>query len=583
MRPTPGVLREYALLADGYRGAILGPGGEIVWLCFPVWHDPAVFASLIGSEGFFTVGPSEPFTWGGHYEQGTLIWQSRWVTTSGIIQSRDAFVFPGRRDRAVLLRRVTATGGDAAVAVHLHPSTDYGRSTDGHWSGQHGYRRWTTSEGLQIELHGLREGTVRDGTLDAVMHIPEGEHRDLILTVGDGSADGGSLDPEELWSATAERWTAGDIECPDAAASRDVRQAYAVIRGLTAPTGGTVAAATCSLPEQDDKGRGYDYRYVWIRDLCYTAGALAASGATQYVAGAAGYVADRVREDGDNLMPAYTIDGERIPSTHHLHVPGYPGGTDLIGNQARGQFQLDAFGEVLLLFAKADELGVFARDGWAAVQTTAAAIERRWTEPDAGIWELEPRQWTHSRLICAAGLRAIAARPTAGEGRGAWLALADRIVADVSRDSTHPSGRWQRATDDERVDASLLVPGLRGATPTSDPRHIATYQAVREELCAEGYVYRFRHDADEGLGTAEGAFLLCSFWMCMAAIDQGDVVEAARWFERGRAGCGSPGLFSEELDVADRQLKGNLPQAFVHGLLVESAFALADVAGGDGK
>jgi GH15 family glucan-1,4-alpha-glucosidase len=34
------------------------------------------------------------------------------------------------------------------------------------------------------------------------------------------------------------------------------------------------------------------------------------------------------------------------------------------------------------------------------------------------------------------------------------------------------------------------------------------------------------------------------------------------------------GLYTEEFDVAQRQLRGNFPQAFVHGLLLESAAPL---------
>jgi GH15 family glucan-1,4-alpha-glucosidase len=44
-----------------------------------------------------------------------------------------------------------------------------------------------------------------------------------------------------------------------------------------------------------------------------------------------------------------------------------------------------------------------------------------------------------------------------------------------------------------------------------------------------------------------------------------------RYFERNRAACGGAGLFSEEYDVTQRQLRGNLPQAFVHALLLECA------------
>jgi len=31
----PHVLREYALIADGERGALIGPRGDIVWMCAP--------------------------------------------------------------------------------------------------------------------------------------------------------------------------------------------------------------------------------------------------------------------------------------------------------------------------------------------------------------------------------------------------------------------------------------------------------------------------------------------------------------------------------------------------------------------
>jgi hypothetical protein len=33
--PASHVLREYALLGDGELGALVGPRGEIVWMCFP--------------------------------------------------------------------------------------------------------------------------------------------------------------------------------------------------------------------------------------------------------------------------------------------------------------------------------------------------------------------------------------------------------------------------------------------------------------------------------------------------------------------------------------------------------------------
>jgi GH15 family glucan-1,4-alpha-glucosidase len=270
-----------------------------------------------------------------------------------------------------------------------------------------------------------------------------------------------------------------------------------------------------------------------------------------------------------------------------MRVRGYPGGAAArTGNRVTGQFQLDAFGEVLQLLAAAARLGQAGPDTWRAARVAADAIGKRWAEPDAGVWELEPRRWAHSRLSCVAGLRAIAQAAGPGTGRnhggdgpepGQWSDLADLILASV-HDSVHPSGRWQRAPGDPRADASLLLPVIRGAVPPDDPRARATIGEIAASLGDDGFIYRFRHDA-RPLDEAEGAFLLCGFWMALTALVAGDEVAAGRWFERNRAACGPAGIFTEEYDVHQHQLRGNLPQAFVHAALLESAVRLSRVSG----
>jgi len=111
----PHALRDYALLADGERGAIVGPRGEIVWMCAPRWDSDAVFASLIGGEGSYAVTPAARFVWGGYYEQGTLIWRNRWVTDEGVIECREALALPGDPHRVVLLRSIMP--GDAPARL----------------------------------------------------------------------------------------------------------------------------------------------------------------------------------------------------------------------------------------------------------------------------------------------------------------------------------------------------------------------------------------------------------------------------------------------------------------------------------
>ena len=87
-------------------------------------------------------------------------------------------------------------------------------------------------------------------------------------------------------------------------------------------------------------------------------------------------------------------------------------------------------------------------------------------------------------------------------------------------------------------------------------------------------MYRFRHDG-RPLHQAEGAFLLCGFWMALVEHACGNPVAAAHWFERNRSACGPAALYTEEYDVHQRQLRGNMPQAFVHAGLLECAVTLS--------
>jgi GH15 family glucan-1,4-alpha-glucosidase len=268
------------------------------------------------------------------------------------------------------------------------------------------------------------------------------------------------------------------------------------------------------------------------------------------------------------------VDGAPVPDQRHLGLPGYPGGSDIVGNWVNKQFQLDDFGEALQLFAAAARADRLDAHGWQAVEIAVQAIADRWQEPDAGIWELDDRPWTHSRLACAGGLRAIAGAGTSPSLAASWAGLADVILADTAVHATHPSGRWQRTPTDPGVDGSLLLAGLRGAVPAHDPRTIRTLHSYAAELTEDGYAYRFRHQQGP-LSESEGAFLLCGFLLALAHHQQGNEVEAARWFERNRSACGPAGLLAEEYDVGERQMRGNLPQAFVHALLLECAARLA--------
>ncbi|PXY22183.1 glycoside hydrolase family 15 protein [Prauserella muralis] len=574
MTPGPHVLRDYALLADGERGALIGQRGEIVWLCAPRWDSESVFARLLGGHGHYTIRPADPwFVPGGFYEDGSLIWRSRWRLSGGAIESREAMALPGGTGRLVLLRQVHALDGDAEVDVALDPRSDFGREPmrelardDGVWHARLG--------GLYLRWSGCPEAKAAGPGLAARMAVPGGSTHDFVLEISERPFEGPPPDPDRAWEVTEHKWRAEVPRLDGVIGDRDARLAYAVHRGMTSDHGGVVAAATTSLPERARAGRNYDYRYTWIRDQSYAAQALAAAGDDRLFDRHVDWLVERLLADGASLRPVYTVSGDPVPPERPIEgLPGYPGGVPKTGNRAGAQFQLDALGEVLLVLAAAGRRGRLDSTRWQAVETAVSGIEKRWGEPDAGVWELEDDHWAHSRLICASGLRAIAAVEPGRGDAASWSALADAIVADAASDCLHPDGRWQRSPHDPRVDAALLLPAIRGGVPAQDPRSTATLQAVREQLTEDGYVYRFRHD-ERPLHAAEGAFLLCGFFTALACLQQGEVVEARGWFERSRAACGPPGLYAEEYDVVQHQLRGNLPQLFVHALMLQASCAL---------
>lgn len=577
------MLREYAFLGDGYRGALIGPEGDIGWMCAPRWDSPPLFTKLLGGEPFYQIRPTTRFVWGGFYEPASLIWHSHWVLEprqdhtrageSGVIECVEALAYPAGPHHAVLLRRICAVTGPAGVVATVVLGPAAHTSTLGHpvtagWSTHTGqlHVRWTAASDRHIV-----SSQADNDRWSVTLSLDPGEHCDLVFEASDRPLGPDRPDATALWESTRRAWDRAipDIKglCPT-----DAAQSYAVMRGLTHPDGGTVAAPTTSMPERTNARRNYDYRYVWIRDTSYCGLAAAEVGDADFVARSTAFVAARLLDHGDELAPAYTVTGDDVPTEGALGLPGYPGGGDRIGNHVREQFQLDVFGEALLLLACAARADCLDTDGRRATDTAARAIANLWQRPDAGIWEIEDRRWTHSRLACVAGLHAVA-DAIGGPHAGRRRELADHILRETQRTASTRDGRWQRADDDPGLDGALLQAGLRGAIPAGDRLSRNTLDAYLRELTLDGCAYRFSHHRRR-LGDAEGSFVLCGFWVAQSLHRQQRPTEAVGWFERTRAACGPGRLYSEEFDASQNQLRGNLPQAFVHASMIETSVVL---------
>ena len=105
---------------------------------------------------------------------------------------------------------------------------------------------------------------------------------------------------------------------------------------------------------------------------------------------------------------------------------------------------------------------------------------------------------------------------------------------------------------------------------------LATIEAIADRLTDEhGLVYRYRtEDGVDGLAGAEGAFLLCTFWLAQALAMAGRVDRARAVFARAAGYVNDVGLLAEEVDTASGDLLGNFPQASSHIGLVNAAWAI---------
>ncbi len=586
-------IEEYAMLGDTHTAALAGRNGSIDWLCLPRFDSGACFAALLGGaeHGFWRIAPAR----GAHrvvrrYRGETLVLETDFHTGDGV--ARLVECMPRRAGHASVVRIVEGVSGRVPIRMDLVVRFDYG------WVVP-----WMTRAG--DHLHGIagpdsiclatpaetRGENLRTG---AACAVGPGDRVPFVLSwhpqFAEGSCGG---DAAAAVAATEAWWRDWSGRCRYQGPWRD-----AVVRSLITlkalsyePTGGIVAGATTSLPEDLGGTRNWDYRYCWLRDAAFTLNSLLRAGYGEEARAWRDWLLRVVAGDPDQLQIMYGPAGERRLTELELGwLPGYEDSRPVrIGNAASAQVQLDVYGEVMDALHQARGAAM-APDpaAWALQRALVEHVERSWTDPDEGIWEVRSgrRHFTHSKVMAWVAIdRAIQAVERSGlPGPAArWRALRSQMHEEICRRAVDPArGCFVRAYGSAELDASLLLLPLVGFLPPGDERVARTLQAVQDELCEDGFVRRYRTDDSggaDGVTGAEGAFLACSFWLVDNLVLAGRREEAERLFERLAGLRNDVGLLSEEYDPARRRLVGNFPQAFSHVGLVNSAFNLAAARG----
>jgi len=200
-------------------------------------------------------------------------------------------------------------------------------------------------------------------------------------------------------------------------------------------------------------------------------------------------------------------------------------------------------------------------------------------EPDAGLWEYRGRMAVHtySAAMCWAACDRLAhiATELGLEDRARWwhdeaASLHGRIEA---RTWNEKLGHFVDAYDGERLDASLLLLADIGFVQASDPRFVATVDAIGEKLGHGDYM--FRYIAPDDFGAPETSFNICTFWYIDALAATGREKRARATFENMLAQRTTLGLLSEDIAPKTGELWGNFPQTYSLVGLIQSAMRLS--------
>ncbi|WP_405947110.1 glycoside hydrolase family 15 protein [Streptomyces prunicolor] len=584
-------IEDYALIGDEQTAALVGMDGSVDWLCLPRFDSAACFARMLGDQdnGHWRIAPkgADRCTRRG-YRPDTLVLDTEWETDEGTIRVTD--LMPQRHRAPDVVRIVEGVSGKVTVHSRLRLRFDYGsvvpwvRRSDGHRVAVAGPDSvWLRSE-PEVRTWGEDFSTLSEFTVEA------GQKVAFVLTWHPSHEPRPPLvDPYKSLRTSVADWKRWAARCRYDGPYRDaVVRSLITLKALTyRPTGGIVAAATTSLPEEMGGVRNWDYRYCWLRDSSLTLGALVSAGYHKEAEAWRDWLLRAVAGDPADLQIMYGVAGERrLPEFELPHLSGFAGSAPVrIGNGAVNQLQLDVYGEVLDSLWLARRAGLSPKPHmWSLQAVLLEWLRAQWQQPDEGLWEVRGgrRHFVHSKvMVWVAADRAVRTLEEFADLPGdleGWRELRDAVHRDVCEKGYDPvRNTFTQYYGSQELDAALLLIPRFGFLPPDDPRVVGTVDAVREALGHDGFVRRYDTAADtpvDGLPGDEGAFLACSFWLVDALHLTGRTKEAKVLFERLVGLANDVGLLAEEYDpVAGRQL-GNFPQAFSHIGLVSSALAL---------
>jgi GH15 family glucan-1,4-alpha-glucosidase len=609
-------IENYAVIGNLRTVALVGINGAIDWFCFPNFDSPSVFAAILDERkgGRFRIAPAsvDGVVYKQMYWPDTNVLITRFLSDQGVAEIIDYMPVAAPSAQTGfhgLIRHVRVVRGRVTFRLECHPAFNYGR--DLHETELVDGGAKFLSKQLSLALASDRLLT-KDGTgvaLDFCLGAEETLSFELH-PIEPGSADQpigiGEDECKKLFEQTVDYWHAWLEHCTYTGRWREmVRRSALVLKLLVfAPTGAIVAAPTCSLPEALGGTRNWDYRYTWLRDAAFTVYSLIRIGFTEEAARFMEWLEARCRELDDEdggLQVLYGIDGRRGLSEETLdHFEGYCASAPVrIGNGAHSQLQLDIYGELMDSVYLYNKYGTpISYEMWTYLRRLMNWLCNNWKQKDEAIWEVRSgrQDFVYSRVMCWVALdRALrlADKRSFPADRERWLSNRDEIYDEIQkRGWCEDRQAFTQHYGSESLDASALIMPLVFFMSPTDPRMIATIEAIRRPpsqrgLVSDSLVYRYNvEETPDGLIGQDGTFNMCTFWLVEALtrsgkFDRSRLADARLMFERMLGYANHVGLFAEQTGPRGEAL-GNFPQAFTHLALISAAFNLDRALGGEG-
>jgi alpha,alpha-trehalase len=576
-------IRDYAAIGDCHGAALVGRDGAIDWCALRRFDAEPVFCRLLDADrgGFWSIRPTGEYRVARSYLPDTNILRTVFSTADGEVALTDFMPVGRRLDAGVhdytslsapgwLVRRIEGLRGAVELAVRYRPSRAFARRPTELELADHAIH----GEGVP-SLYSALPFTIESDTASASVTLHTGRFCDLVLAASAVAGQPPTERVPEFFRITQAFWQEWLAYCRyEGAFAGPVRRSALALKLLTyAPSGALAAALTTSLPAAPGGERNWDYRFCWLRDACFALYALAVLGYGGEARRFHDYLARAVRETLPRVQVMYGVGGEQVPRERVLeHLEGYAASRPVrVGNAAHGQRQIDVYGQALDLALLYERLGGdLGAQHRRLLKTFAEHVAAHWREPDQGLWEMRrpARHHLHGKLMSWVALDR--ARQLFDDGPD-WAALAEQVRAEIAaRGIDRARGHLAQAFDGGLDAAVLLAPML--GFPLERQTLEQTVDTLEHGLGRGDFLARY--DGPDGLAGAEGAFLICSFWLVDARLALGRVEEARALFERMVRSANDVGLYAEGIDPHSGAFLGNFPQAFSHLALIGSAVNL---------